>query len=118
MRRCRAGRAGPFAPRLIPRARPHQQLGEMIISLEADGNVAGSANVYPMCRFRPGAGTRSADSSEERVMDTLVTTTRLTLRGWSADDAPAALAIYGSAQVARWLTPAMARIADIEAMRS
>jgi RimJ/RimL family protein N-acetyltransferase len=71
-----------------------------------------------MCRFRPGADTRSADSSEERVMDTLVTTPRLTLRGWSADDAPAALAIYGSAQVARWLTPAMARIADIEAMRS
>jgi RimJ/RimL family protein N-acetyltransferase len=51
-------------------------------------------------------------------MGPLVTTTRLTLRDWSADDAPAALAIYGSPQVARWLTPAMDRIAGIEAMRS
>jgi RimJ/RimL family protein N-acetyltransferase len=51
-------------------------------------------------------------------MNSLVTTTRLRLRDWSDDDAPAALAIYGSADVARWLTPAMDRIADVEAMRS
>ena len=51
-------------------------------------------------------------------MDPLVTTTRLALRDWSDDDAPAALAIYGSGDVARWLTPAMDRIADVEAMRS
>ncbi len=51
-------------------------------------------------------------------MDPLVTTTRLTLREWSDDDAPAALAIYGATQVARWLTPAVERIADLEAMRS
>ena len=51
-------------------------------------------------------------------MDPLVTTTRLTLRDWSDDDAPAALAIYGSGDVARWLTPAMDRIADVETMRS
>ena len=51
-------------------------------------------------------------------MDPLVTTTRLTLRPWSEDDAPAALAIYGSADVARWLTPALDRVADAEAMRS
>jgi len=47
-----------------------------------------------------------------------VTTTRLTLRDWSDDNAPAALAIYGSGDVARWLTPAMDRIADVETMRS
>ena len=51
-------------------------------------------------------------------MHPLVTTTRLMLRDWSADDAPAALAIYGSAEVAHWLTPAMNRIRDVEAMRS
>ena len=51
-------------------------------------------------------------------MDPLVTTTRLTLREWSDDDAPAALAIYGATQVARWLTPAVERISDLEAMRS
>ena len=38
-------------------------------------------------------------------MDPLVTTTRLALHDWSDDDAPAALAIYGSGDVARWLTP-------------
>ena len=51
-------------------------------------------------------------------MHPLVTTTRLLLRGWSADDAPAALAIYGSAEVAHWLAPALDRIPDVEAMRS
>ena len=51
-------------------------------------------------------------------MDPLVTTTRLTLREWSDDDAPAALAIYGATQVARWLTPAVEQIPDLEAMRS
>jgi RimJ/RimL family protein N-acetyltransferase len=45
-------------------------------------------------------------------------TTRLMLRDWSAEDAPAALAIYGSAEVAHWLTPAMDRIPNVEAMRS
>ena len=42
---------------------------------------------------------------------------RLTLRAWSSDDAEAALAIYGSADVARWLSPAMQRVADAERMR-
>ncbi len=51
-------------------------------------------------------------------MHPLVTTTRLTLRDWSTDDAAAALAIYGSAEVARWLTPALDRIPDVAAMRS
>ena len=51
-------------------------------------------------------------------MHPLVTTTRLTLRDWSTDDAPAALAIYGSAEVARWLTPALDRIPDVDEMRS
>jgi RimJ/RimL family protein N-acetyltransferase len=87
-------------------------------SPEVDGNFASSAGVYRRCRSRQGADTTFADSSEERVMDPLVTTTRLMLRDWADDDAPAALAIYGSAQVARWLTPAMDRIADVEAMRS
>lgn len=51
-------------------------------------------------------------------MQPLVTTTRLTLRGWSTDDAPAALGIYGAAEVARWLDPAMERITDVHVMRS
>jgi RimJ/RimL family protein N-acetyltransferase len=51
-------------------------------------------------------------------MPPVVTTTRLMLRDWSADDAPAALEIYGAAEVARWLTPALNRIPDVEAMRS
>ena len=44
-------------------------------------------------------------------------TERLILRPWHADDAPAALAAYGDAEVARWLTPAMDRVRDEAAMR-
>ena len=44
-------------------------------------------------------------------------TQRLVLRGWSADDATGALAVYGDAEVARWLAPAMDRVPDAAAMR-
>jgi RimJ/RimL family protein N-acetyltransferase len=44
-------------------------------------------------------------------------TGRLVLRAWQADDAQAALGAYGEAEVARWLTPAMDRVADEGAMR-
>jgi RimJ/RimL family protein N-acetyltransferase len=43
---------------------------------------------------------------------------RIVLRGWVAGDAPAALAAYGDDQVARWLSPAMGRIRDTDAMRA
>ena len=52
-----------------------------------------------------------------RVQDGVITTARLTLRPWSADDADAALKVYGAADVARWLTPAMDRVPDEAAMR-
>jgi RimJ/RimL family protein N-acetyltransferase len=42
---------------------------------------------------------------------------RLVLRGWESSDAPAALGAYGDEQVARWLSPAMERVRDMEAMR-
>ena len=51
----------------------------------------GQRGRLPRCRSGPGTDTRSAGSSEERIMHPLVTTTRLTLRDWSADDAAAAL---------------------------
>ena len=41
---------------------------------------------------------------------------RLALRPWSTADAPAALAIYGSEEVTRWLSPAMGRVDDVAAM--
>ncbi|TDP96646.1 GNAT family N-acetyltransferase [Labedaea rhizosphaerae] len=47
---------------------------------------------------------------------TLVTE-RLQLRAWSLDDAPAALPVYGDANVARWLSPAMDQVPDVAAMR-
>ena len=46
-----------------------------------------------------------------------LTTERLVLRGWQVDDAPAALEIYGDADVARWLSPAMDKVTDVDAMR-
>jgi RimJ/RimL family protein N-acetyltransferase len=42
---------------------------------------------------------------------------RVHLRPWTLDDAAAALAVYGDADVARWLAPAMDRVADKPAMR-
>jgi [ribosomal protein S5]-alanine N-acetyltransferase len=50
-------------------------------------------------------------------MAQLLLTARLALRPWTADDAGAALAAYGDAQVARWLVPAMDRVEDTAAMR-
>jgi RimJ/RimL family protein N-acetyltransferase len=44
-------------------------------------------------------------------------TERLALRPWTADDAGAALSIYGDDEVARWLAPAMDRVHDLGAMR-
>jgi RimJ/RimL family protein N-acetyltransferase len=46
-----------------------------------------------------------------------LSTERLTLRRWTIDDASAALAAYGDAEVARWLVPAMDRVGDEAAMR-
>ena len=53
-----------------------------------------------------------------RVEGRTVTTPRLRLRPWSVDDAEAALAVYGVDDVARWLSPAMDRVADVDAMRA
>jgi len=45
-----------------------------------------------------------------------VRTPRLTLRAWAREDAAAALAVYGTEDVARWLSPAIGRIADVDSM--
>ena len=47
----------------------------------------------------------------------VITTPRLRIRPWSPDDAAAALAVYGVDDVARWLSPAMERVRDADAMR-
>jgi RimJ/RimL family protein N-acetyltransferase len=43
-------------------------------------------------------------------------TDRLVLRGWTGDDAEAALGVYGDPEVARWLAPEMDKVADQAAM--
>jgi RimJ/RimL family protein N-acetyltransferase len=48
----------------------------------------------------------------------VLTGRRLRLRPWTAEDAAAAMEIFGDAQVALWLTPAMSRVPDAAAMRS
>jgi RimJ/RimL family protein N-acetyltransferase len=50
------------------------------------------------------------------VQDGLIRSPRLTVRPWSVDDAEAALAVYGTEEVARWLSPAMDRVTDAAAM--
>jgi RimJ/RimL family protein N-acetyltransferase len=52
------------------------------------------------------------------LIDVAVTTPRLELRLWRPEDAAAGLPIYGDPEVARWLTPAIAPIADDTAMRA
>lgn len=51
-------------------------------------------------------------------MDKPLTTDRLVIRDWSVDDADQAMTIYGSTDVAHWLTPALERVGDVAAMRS
>ena len=60
----------------------------------------------------------SVRSHEHRVVidEGIIRSPRLTLRAWSTADAPAALAIYGSEEVTRWLSPAMGRVDDATAM--
>jgi len=53
----------------------------------------------------------------ESPMAPTLHTPRLTVRGWRIEDAPAALEIYGNSEVARWLSPAMDRVTDLDAMR-
>jgi ribosomal-protein-alanine N-acetyltransferase len=50
--------------------------------------------------------------------DALLSTARLELAPWGADDAAAGLAIYGRPEVARWLSPAVEPVADEGAMRT
>ncbi|WP_046472441.1 GNAT family N-acetyltransferase [Allosalinactinospora lopnorensis] len=45
-------------------------------------------------------------------------TPRLVVRHWEDSDAEAALAVYGAEEVARWLTPVMRTVQDVQAMRS
>jgi RimJ/RimL family protein N-acetyltransferase len=44
-------------------------------------------------------------------------TDRLLIRDWEEDDADAALEIYGSADVAQWLSPAIEKVTDAATMR-
>jgi RimJ/RimL family protein N-acetyltransferase len=61
-----------------------------------------------------------ARETEHRVVieGQTIRSPRLALRPWVADDAPAALAIYGSEEVTRWLSPAMRRVDDLSAMEA
>jgi RimJ/RimL family protein N-acetyltransferase len=51
------------------------------------------------------------------LVDPQVTTERLLLRPWQPEDAEAALSIFGDAEIARWLSPALGAVRDVDAMR-
>lgn len=51
-------------------------------------------------------------------MAVIASTERLVIRDWTEDDADAALAVYGAADVGRWLSPAMERVPDLSTMRA
>ena len=48
----------------------------------------------------------------------VLTSRRLRLRPWRVEDAEAAARIFGAAEVAQWLTPAMSRVPNVTTMRS
>lgn len=52
------------------------------------------------------------------AIDVALSTSRLDLGPWRTEDAPEALNVYGSPEVARWLSPAMEPVADEAAMRA
>lgn len=52
------------------------------------------------------------------VTDDTITTSRLVLRPWSPEDAPAAVQVYGDESVTRWLSPAMSRVTAADDMSS
>ncbi|WP_328862659.1 GNAT family N-acetyltransferase [Streptomyces sp. NBC_00306] len=58
--------------------------------------------------------------SEHRVVveGSRILTPRLILRPWEREDAEPALSVYGSDDVARWLAPAVERVADAQTMRA
>lgn len=51
------------------------------------------------------------------IEESRIVTPRLVLRPWRSDDAEAALAVYGTEDVTRWLAPAMIRQPDVGSMR-
>ncbi len=50
------------------------------------------------------------------IQGSTIRTPRLVLRPWTADDAPAALSVFGDDAVTRWLSPAMSRISSVDEM--
>jgi RimJ/RimL family protein N-acetyltransferase len=50
------------------------------------------------------------------VVAELLRTERLIIRDWTDDDVAAALTVYGRPEVARWLTPAVDQVRDIDDM--
>lgn len=60
----------------------------------------------------------SAPNPQHRVIvdGSRIETRRLVMRRWSMNDAPAAFAIYGEDDVARWLAPEMPTVPDVSAM--
>src|SRR5688500_1116382 len=79
------------------RARTHRRT-------PAHGSSAAIRRVVTLPRYRE-------TMAEQLVIE------RLLLRSWRPDDAEAALSVYGDADVARWLSPAVDRAPDAPAMR-
>ncbi|GGP78418.1 GNAT family N-acetyltransferase [Saccharothrix coeruleofusca] len=59
----------------------------------------------------------SSDDPSAPPPSGVIRTDRLVLRPWRVEDAAAALEVYGSAEVTRWLSPVMDRVPDLAAMR-
>jgi RimJ/RimL family protein N-acetyltransferase len=74
--------------------------------------------VPPWFDVAPGSDLERAADGYGVDVEPALTTERLRIRPWTVDDADAALATYGVAEVTGWLTPQTERIGDRAAMRS
>lgn len=117
---------GPEAGRSIAEGETSTTAGirQSPSSLDDTRERAGSGSAIPRRTVEKGchrlpdpALPTTALGMEIRPMAERLSTARLTLRSWRVRDAPAALAVYGHASVARWLSPAMDRVPDLQAMR-
>jgi len=71
-----------------------------------------------VCRSVLLGGSPTSHARRADNMVTSIRTPRVLLRQWSAEDAEAALSIYGTEAVSRWSKPWARRIADADEMRS
>ena len=78
----------------------------------------GASCCPPFAQLSSGRGCRRSTAAYPCDVTLNLHTDRLLIRDWEERDAEAALEIYGSADVAQWLSPAIDKVTDTATMRA